>query len=560
MTAISEDVGYYFPAPASDDPVEWPGTPVGLTNTITRTKSRTKQHDKTVDAKPGRREELLNAVLAHLVGRPADPPASFHDVVIHGIRVRAYTNSTHLMDFWRDNWYSPEEWRAATGQEAPDRPRVTVIALGGVEGEPEAAYYSRASNLIVFFNTSYYGQLKSWVLGAVGRVLAAEYGIHSIHGAVVEKDGKGVLYIAPTGTGKSTSSYGLMKYPNTRFHSDDWVYIRYVYHTRDGRLVSPRRIETPEGRTLLGYQTFRWLEEQPGVAAPLLGLTLANEEVELNTRDLDFDRGVEAYAYISEKVFYLRCNLVENFPDSAYEILHSKLENVPDVTPGFLERHRELLDEVTAQVLEAQDLATREHFRMLGPERTREIMARLFAFDNARAMLDIGRVFEQSRVYANPLEPVRITDVFLLKRDFQDDLVLEKLSLERFMERLLIGQTPMGTREIAYNAYRATDDESEKRWIARLEEAARQQGRPLYQLFLGAGDVPETLLEEFELFRVMYRATNAWDLNTVLQKDPAVRTKMEAVARTMQLIATAMERRPTRARYTVSDYMQFVGQ
>lgn len=555
MVAVTEEVGYSFPPPPDPEAVEWPGTPIGLTNCITRTKSRTRAYDKAIDAKPGRREELLNSALVKLV---EDGGAVYHDVVVHGVRVRAYTNSEHLMDFWRDNWFSPDEWRAATGKEPPARPQVTVLALGGVRNEAEAAYYSRDSNLIVFFNTSYYGQLKSWVLGAVGRVLANEYGIHSIHGAVVEKDGKGVLYIAPTGTGKSTSSYGLMKFPNTRFHSDDWVYVRYVYHTRDGRVLSPRRIETPEGRTLRGYQTFRWLEEHPRTAAPLVGLTLDNEELTLDARDLDFDRGVEAYAYISEKVFYLRCNLVENFPDAAYEILHSKVENVPDVSPAFLHQHRDLLDEVVEKVLNADDARTRAHFRALGPEKTREVMARLFAFDNARAMLDITRVFGREQVFVNPLEPVQITDVFLLKRDFTSDLVIEKLAREPFMERLLIGETPMGTREIAYNGYRATDDDAERRWIAQLEQRAKAEGRPLYHLFTAAPDVPVTLLEEFELFRVMHRATNAWDLNTVLQKDGAVRNKMEAVARTMQVIAAAIERRPAVARYTIHDYAEFL--
>src|SRR2546428_4818481 len=115
---------------------------------------------------------------------------------------------------------------AEDGACSPPKPRVEVYALHGVKDQQEAAYYSREKNTIIFFNTSYYGQLKSWVLGAVGRILAAEFGIHSVHGACVERDGEGVPYIVPTGTGKSTSSYGLMNFAGTRFHSDDWVYVR----------------------------------------------------------------------------------------------------------------------------------------------------------------------------------------------------------------------------------------------------------------------------------------------------------------------------------------------
>src|SRR3972149_5052495 len=144
--------------------------------------------------------------------------------------------------------------------------------MGPVPDQEEAAYYSRRSNPTVFFNPAYYGQLKSWVLGAVGRVLAEEYGIHSIHGACVEKDGKGILYIAPTGTGKSTSCYGLMSYPHTRFHSDDWVYIRYMYHRENGSLIAPIAIYDMEGNVIKGYRCFRWLEENAGQDGAVKGL------------------------------------------------------------------------------------------------------------------------------------------------------------------------------------------------------------------------------------------------------------------------------------------------
>src|SRR5579863_8804428 len=232
---MAEDTLYTFPSAPTAGLAEWPGSPLGVSNTITRTKGRTAVHNKTVDATPGLLEKLLKSARDHMAaieGKRAAGAVRQKDVVIHGIRVRATTNSDHLHDFWMDNWYSPEEWQRLTGTTPAAEPRIMVYALHGVAAEQEAAYYSRAANTIVFFNTSYYGQLKSWVLGAVGRVLAAEYGIHSIHGACVEQAGKGVLYIAPTGTGKSTSSYGLMTYPKTRFHSDDWVYVRYTYTTR----------------------------------------------------------------------------------------------------------------------------------------------------------------------------------------------------------------------------------------------------------------------------------------------------------------------------------------
>jgi hypothetical protein len=558
MATVEQEL-YTFPgSPPGGSSVEWEGTPLGDCNIITRTKSRTKLHDKTIDAKPGLREKLLESATRYMQSIEGRQKTRVHDVVVHGIRVRAHTNSDHLIDFWVDNWFSPDEWRTVTRKDAPAEPQVMVYAFGDLPEEQEAAYYSRQTNTVIFFNTSYYGQLKSWVLGAVGRVLADEYGIHSLHGAAVELSGKqGVLYIAPTGTGKSTSSYGLMKFPETRFHSDDWVYVRYVYQTKDGRRVGPRSIQAPDG-PVQGYRCFRWLEEHPDMDVPMTGLTPENDELSLRTSDLSLDKGVEAYTYISEKIFYLRTNLVESFPEAALDIINSKKENVPDVTPDFLQEHESLLDEVSRLVTNANHEPTREHFQELGPEKTREVMARLFAFDNARAMLDVTPVFGKDRVFNNPLEPLFVTSVFLLKRDFNDPVVLERLSLDCFMERLLIGETPMGTREIAYNGYRATDDESERKYIEGIEQKAKMADRPIYSLLLEQRDVPDTLLEEFELFKVMYQAAACYELNTILQKDPRVRDRMEAVRLTMDLIATAVNRRPESLRLTVEDYRTFL--
>src|SRR5579884_3296698 len=303
---------YSFPPALSPDAVEWPGDSIGRSDVITRTRSRTRIHDKVIDRIPGRREHLLNRAIAHIVQNAGRQPIFLHDVVIHGIRVRAITNSQHLIDFWRQNWYSPDEWTRATGSSVVSDPQIVVYALGGVPGEPEAAYYSRATNTVIFFNTSYYGQLKSWVLGAVGRVLASDYGIHSIHGACVERDGQGVLYIAPTGTGKSTSSYGLMTYPGTRFHSDDWVYVRYARVSRSDQLLVPMEIETNRGEIIRGYRCNRWLDENPGERGVVRCLDLSNHEVTIDLGELDLSKPVEAYAYTSEKVFYLRTNLIEN--------------------------------------------------------------------------------------------------------------------------------------------------------------------------------------------------------------------------------------------------------
>ena len=565
---------YTFPPAPSSDAIEWPGTLIGAGNVITRTKTRTAVHDKSIDRIEGRRDALVDAAVGHITRRAGKEPLFRNDVVIHGVRVRATTNSLHLRDFWGDNWYSPEEWKAATGLVPPREPQVTVYALGGVAEQPEAAYYSRRTNTIVFFNTAYYGQLKSWVLGAVGRVLAEEYGIHSVHGACVEKDAHGILYIAPTGTGKSTSSYGLVGFPHTRFHSDDWVYIRYTFRARDGRRLHPVAVALPDGSQVQGYQVFGWLESQARTqpAATVTGLDLENHEITVPVNGLDLKAPVEAYAFTSEKIFYLRTNLVENFPLSAMQMLRSKMENVPDVAIEYVTRRAAMLDDLI-EAIRTEGGAVTEYFAGRSQEEIRQMLARLIAFDNARAMLDIGKVLPADRIFTNPMEPTRLSTVVLLRRDPSDPVVAQRLTVAQFVAALLIGETPDKKREVAYNAYRAVDDDVEKAFIAAVEDEARRRSAAapagaghgqlsadaLYGAFERRSDAPETLREEFELFRQMFRVCNCFALNTILMADPHVKDRKEAVALTMEVIARLADERPSALHLTLDSYRNFLG-
>ncbi|MEK6577203.1 MAG: hypothetical protein AABZ05_06355 [Nitrospirota bacterium] len=545
---------YFFPGPSYPGAIEWDGSPIGRSNVITRTRSRTTRANKVVDETPGLLDRLLSSA-KRLVNQNRTKIYQ-SDVIIHGIRVRATTNSPHLIKFWRMNWFSPDEWKGLTSMPPEEVPRVIVYALTGVADEEEAAYYSRSTDTIIFFNTSYYGQLKSWVLGAVGRILARDFGIHSIHGACVTKDDLGVLYIAPTGTGKSTSSYGLMQFDGTRFHSDDWVYVRYAYSTKEGKKVSPLSIEDGNGSIIRGYEVYRRLERE-GINEDLkvTARTLDDNIIILKAKDLDIKRGTEAYAYISEKLFYLRSSLVESFPESIPAILESDIENAPDIKDEFIKENEEVIN---------SSITTLDKLDYKWPrgadfdEKARTI-GRMFAFDNSRGMLDIASMFGREPIFTNPLEPARLTSVVLLRRDMNDPRVAEYLPLNRFMSRLLIGETPMKTREIAYNAYRAVDDKKEKDWINFLERETKAKGpEDIYDLYTEKKDIPETLREEFELFRVMNRSALCFDINTVLQNDPMIKSKREAVQNSLKVILKTIINQPRDLRLDIANYREFI--
>lgn len=198
---------------------------------------------------------------------------------INGVIVQLVTNNYHLMDFWVENWF-PAPLQGI-------QPQGMIYAAMGVPGEKPYSYYCSEAKTAVFINTDYYGQCKSWALGIVADILEMQHGIHSIHGAVVDLEGYGICIIAPTGTGKSTQSYGLiLNIPAAKLHSDDWC---YVEHIGNGDFVRAAR------------------------------------------------------ASISERTFYLRTDIADGFPRMAELFSRCKLENVGE-TYSSVRNSRAILD------------------------------------------------------------------------------------------------------------------------------------------------------------------------------------------------------------------------
>ena len=73
--ATVEQQSFFFPDPPEPDQIEWPGTPIGEANILTKTKARTLVSDKAIDAKPGRYEELLGSVTRYMASAWTLEPA-----------------------------------------------------------------------------------------------------------------------------------------------------------------------------------------------------------------------------------------------------------------------------------------------------------------------------------------------------------------------------------------------------------------------------------------------------------------------------------------------------
>jgi hypothetical protein len=185
-----------------------------LDNYITEVKGRV---DSEKDISVAVRNDLVRLAEARL----SDSFERYHwNANIHGIIIRLYTNSAHLYGFWAENWYPAPRTHTVL-------PHAVMYAVTSVAGREPKAYYNHETKTAVFINTEYYGQCKSWALGMAADILETQHNVHSIHGSCAIVGGKGVLIIAPTGTGKSTHTWGLMQLPDGKIHSDDWVFLQY---------------------------------------------------------------------------------------------------------------------------------------------------------------------------------------------------------------------------------------------------------------------------------------------------------------------------------------------
>lgn len=146
---------------------------------------------------------------------------------LNGVIVEFWGNSQHQYEFWKLNWWLAKDSIAAQAR---------MFSAYGVDGVEPSAYYCAETHESVFFNTEYYGQCKSWALGMAAAILEERYNTHSIHGACVDVDGKGVIIVAPTGTGKTTQAFKLLELPGGRIVGDDWVFLDHGEGDRLGDL------------------------------------------------------------------------------------------------------------------------------------------------------------------------------------------------------------------------------------------------------------------------------------------------------------------------------------
>jgi len=135
---------------------------------------------------------------------------------IHGVCVKLYTEDRETADMWEDNFYSMSD---------SVRSHARLICVSDERYGTEVLYDINSKTAFLF-NFSYYGWVKSIALAIASDILEDAHGIHWVHGAALDADGLGVTLIAPSKTGKTTQSWGLLRSENTRLVTDDWYFVK----------------------------------------------------------------------------------------------------------------------------------------------------------------------------------------------------------------------------------------------------------------------------------------------------------------------------------------------
>ena len=197
---------------------------------------------------------------------------------LDGIIIELITNSEHQAEFWSLNWWKAEE---------SILPHARIYSAQGVEGLEAAAYYCPELHTALFVNTEYYGQCKSWALGMAAAILEQNFNTLSIHGATALYKGKGVVIIAPTGTGKTTHSFKIFLNEQGKICGDDWAYVTFpdpVPERPDSRLVARQ----PEKALYMRSES----QKEQGWLRPVFDRSM-NENVTTRKEDCEFPMGDE---------------------------------------------------------------------------------------------------------------------------------------------------------------------------------------------------------------------------------------------------------------------------
>ncbi|MCS7116321.1 MAG: aldolase [Nitrososphaerota archaeon] len=136
---------------------------------------------------------------------------------IYGCCIKLITDQRYVKERWEDNFYPMSANIRSHGR--------LIVTNEDEIGEPRVIYEPISKTAFVL-NVDYYGWIKSIALSIAGDITEDAHYIYPVHGACIDLGGCGISLIAPSGTGKTTHTYGLLRLDGVRVVADDWFFVR----------------------------------------------------------------------------------------------------------------------------------------------------------------------------------------------------------------------------------------------------------------------------------------------------------------------------------------------
>lgn len=137
---------------------------------------------------------------------------------IYGCCIKLLTDMKYVKERWEESFYPMSAHVRSHGR----------MVVTEEKAKRQRVLYDQLSKTVFLINIDYYGWVKSIALSIASDVLEDSHEINSVHGACVDISGQGVCLIAPSGTGKTTHTYGLLRLKGVRVVSDDWFFVRLM--------------------------------------------------------------------------------------------------------------------------------------------------------------------------------------------------------------------------------------------------------------------------------------------------------------------------------------------
>jgi hypothetical protein len=451
------DLFYFTPSAHNNDSgaFEYEGSKIGISNSITSIRTNfTKSTANHINVD----EIVLEKMFAHIKSIEEKEKIFLCDVIIHGVRVRLTTTSKHVSEFFTDNFYNPREYSEQAQECGVERQgsivpfKVNVYVINGIFDNFPLYCYNTSTNSIYIFNCSFYKVIFEIVIEATAKILREDRGFIIEKTTAVEKN-KTTIAMLGCGhpdyccSGRFCSyCYKLVQGQPFKLQSLNYTLFRFAFNNiSSGKLVSPIKAVMPDGSIKKGAELLEFLCECVkdenlyinNLNATLSCLSPADEKSEVLLSNIDLKKGCEIFSYPLFKNYYQKTSTIDHYPAAAYQFLHSKLENVPEITQEYMISNSQALETFVRNELRgSKDASIAKYFNSISEEDGKKYVARFECFEESYVLIDMAKIFGKVKIISNPFEYSHLKSLGIFK--FME--VNEKIKAAVFLKKIPAGK------------------------------------------------------------------------------------------------------------------------